>query len=193
MKFYERNFKSEKKVSIKKTLTTLAFLCIFFVSVYPQNAQAEADAARRRQEEETLRRQQEIDLNQRRIALDNLQRNSRINRTEFKRPPLNKSFTLSKKEREARDKVKENMIEEAKQAALAIVADSRAEEGNINYDIHQALDDPAVFVWHETWANKAAIDEHFETQFFKDFYAQVEKFAAEPPQITLTKMITEKA
>lgn len=90
----------------------------------------------------------------------------------------------------ARLKVMEDAIEEAKQAALAIVADSRAEEGNINYDIHQAIDDPTVFVWHETWKNKAAIDEHFETDFFKDFFAKVEKIAAEPPQITLTKMIS---
>lgn len=92
----------------------------------------------------------------------------------------------------ARLKVKEDAVEEAKKAALAIVADSRAEEGNINYDIHQAIDDPTVFVWHETWADKAAIDEHFETPFFKDFFAKIEKFAAEEPQITLTKMITEK-
>ena len=92
----------------------------------------------------------------------------------------------------ARLKVKEDSIEEAKKAALAIVSDSRAEKGNINYDIHQAIDDPTVFVWHETWADKAAIDEHFETPFFKDFFAKVEMIAAEPAQITLTKMITEK-
>ncbi len=92
----------------------------------------------------------------------------------------------------ARLKVKDDAIEETKKAALSIVADSRAETGNINYDIHQAIDDPTVFVWHETWADKAAIDEHFETQLFKNFFAKVEKFAAEPPQITLTKMITEK-
>lgn len=92
----------------------------------------------------------------------------------------------------ARLKVKDDAVKEAKKAALAIVADSRAEKGNINYDIHQAINDATVFVWHETWASKAAIDEHFETQFFKDFFAKVEKFAAEPPQITLTKMITEK-
>ena len=92
----------------------------------------------------------------------------------------------------ARLKVKEDSIEEAKKAALAIVADSRAEEGNINYDVHQAIDDPTVFVWHETWANKTAIDKHFETPFFKDFFTKVQEFAAEEPQITLTKMITEK-
>lgn len=93
----------------------------------------------------------------------------------------------------ARLKVREDVIEETKQAALAIVADSRAEDGCVNYDIHQGVDDPTVFVWHETWKNKAAIDEHFETAFFKEFFAAVQDFAVEPPQITLTKMITEKA
>lgn len=92
----------------------------------------------------------------------------------------------------ARLKVKEDAVEQAKQAALDIVAASRAEEGNINYDIHQAIDDPTVFIWHETWKNKAAIDEHFETDFFKDFFAKVSDFAAEQPQITLTKMISNK-
>jgi quinol monooxygenase YgiN len=93
----------------------------------------------------------------------------------------------------ARLKVQENAIEETRKAALSIVEDSRAEAGCVNYDIHQAINDPTVFIWHETWANKAAIDEHFETAFFKEFFAAVEGFAVEPPQITLTKMITEKA
>ena len=91
----------------------------------------------------------------------------------------------------ARLKVKEDKIEEAKKAALAIVADSRAEAGNVSYDIHQAIDDPTVFIWHETWMHKGAIDEHFEKDFFKSFFAEVNEYAAEPPQITLTKMITE--
>lgn len=92
----------------------------------------------------------------------------------------------------ARIKVRDDAVEQAKQAALSITDESRAEEKNINYDIHQAIDDPTVFVWHETWASKAAIDEHFETEFFKDFYAKVIAFAVEEPQISLTKMITEK-
>jgi len=92
----------------------------------------------------------------------------------------------------ARLKVKNDKVEETKQAALAIVEDSRDEEGCINYDIHQAIDDETVFVWHETWANKTALDEHFEKDYFKGFFAKVQEFAAEQPQITLTKMISEK-
>ncbi len=58
----------------------------------------------------------------------------------------------------ARLKVKKDSVEQAKQAALAIVQDSRAEKGCLNYDFHQAIDDPTIFVWHETWANKSALD-----------------------------------
>lgn len=92
----------------------------------------------------------------------------------------------------ARLKVKEDAVEEAKKAALAIVADSRAEEGCVNYDVHQAIDDPTVFVWHETWKSKAAIDEHFQTSFFQDFFEKVNQFKVDDPVITLTKMISEQ-
>jgi quinol monooxygenase YgiN len=91
----------------------------------------------------------------------------------------------------ARLKVKNEMVEEAKLAALALVEISRSEAGCINYDIHQAIDDETVFVWHETWASKQALDEHFAMPYFVEFFATVDKVAAEPPQITLTKMISK--
>jgi quinol monooxygenase YgiN len=91
----------------------------------------------------------------------------------------------------ARLKVKADKIEETKAAALAIVADSRSEAGCINYDIHQSIEDETLFFWHETWVNKAALDEHFETPFFQGFFKVVEGVAAEPPQINLTRKITD--
>lgn len=92
----------------------------------------------------------------------------------------------------ARLKVKADKIEQAKSAAMAIVEPSRKEAGCINYDIHQSIEDETIFFWHETWINKAAIDEHFATPFFQEFFKVVEEVAAEPPQINLTKMITKK-
>ncbi len=90
----------------------------------------------------------------------------------------------------ARLKVKPEAVEEIKNAALAIVADSRNEAGCINYDVHQSIEDETLFFWHETWANKAALDEHFATTFFGEFFKTVEEIAAEPPQINLTKKIS---
>jgi quinol monooxygenase YgiN len=90
----------------------------------------------------------------------------------------------------ARLKIKAESVEKLKTAALKIVADSRGEAGNIIYDVHQSIEDETLFFWHETWANKAALDEHFATPFFGEFFKTVEEVAAEPPQINLTKKIT---
>ena len=91
----------------------------------------------------------------------------------------------------ARLQVKADRIEQLKTAALKIVADSRNEAGCVNYDVHQSIEDETLFFWHETWANKAALDEHFATPFFGEFFKTVEAVAAELPQINLTKKITE--
>ena len=93
----------------------------------------------------------------------------------------------------ARLKVKSDKVEQTKSAALAIVDQSRNEAGCINYDIHQSIEDETLFFWHETWVSKAALDEHFATPFFQQFFTVVGEVAAEPPQINLTRMITENA
>ena len=93
----------------------------------------------------------------------------------------------------ARLKVKPDAVESAKRAALAIVENSRAETGCVNYDFHQAIDDETIFVWHETWANRAAIEAHGASEHFKNFSAAIKDSVDEPLQITLTKLISEKA
>ncbi|MDQ3042523.1 MAG: antibiotic biosynthesis monooxygenase, partial [Acidobacteriota bacterium] len=93
----------------------------------------------------------------------------------------------------ARLKIKSGSVEAAKQAALAIIADSRAENGCLNYDFHQAIDDETIFVWHETWENKAAIDAHGASKHFKDFSTKIKDLVDEPLQITLTRMVSERA
>jgi quinol monooxygenase YgiN len=78
----------------------------------------------------------------------------------------------------ARLKVREAAIDEARQLALGIVADSRTEDGCLNYDVHQSIDDPTVFFWHETWKDRAAFDEHLEKPYLKIF---LQREARSPP------------
>ena len=92
----------------------------------------------------------------------------------------------------ARLKVKPGTENGAKRAALAIVEASRAEEGCLNYDMHQAADDPTVFMWHETWDSKESINGHANSAHFKEFSAAIENFTEESLQVTLTKMVSEK-
>lgn len=93
----------------------------------------------------------------------------------------------------ARLKVKKEAIEQVKKAALEIIAPSRAENGCINYDFHQAIDDETIFLWHETWTNKTAIDAHAASKHFKEFSEVVKDITDEPLQVTLAKMVGDKA
>lgn len=93
----------------------------------------------------------------------------------------------------ARLKVKKGKEDEVKQAALAIVVDSRREDGCLNYDFHQSLDDATIFFWHETWANKFALDAHFAKPYFAELVGKLKELAEEPTQLTLTKMVSETA
>lgn len=90
----------------------------------------------------------------------------------------------------ARLKVKSEKVEELKSVALAIVEPSRAEEGCVTYNVHQSLEDETVFIWRESWKSKADLDEHFEKDYVKQFFGVVNEIAAEPPQITLSKLIS---
>ncbi len=93
----------------------------------------------------------------------------------------------------ARLKVKQGTEDKAKRAALAIITESRAEEGCLNYDFHQAIDDSTIFFWHETWENKSALDAHFKMPYFDELGAKLKDITEEPLQLTLTKMVSQKA
>lgn len=93
----------------------------------------------------------------------------------------------------ARLKIKKEAVAAARRAALAIVEDSRRESGCLNYDFHQGADDETIFLWHETWENKAAIEAHGKSAHFKKFSAAIKDLTLEPLHVTLTKMVSEKA
>ena len=51
-------------------------------------------------------------------------------------------------------------------ALLAVVAQSRAEAGCLQYDLHAARDTPDRFVMIERWQDDATLDRHMATPHF---------------------------
>ncbi len=72
-----------------------------------------------------------------------------------------------------------------RQELLSLVVPSRKDAGCLNYDLHQAQDDPALFLFHENWASKAHLDQHLRKPDLQAVLARVGQMIAEPPQITL--------
>lgn len=64
-------------------------------------------------------------------------------------------------------------------ALMACVAPTRAEKGNVNYDLHRGQNNPAVFVIYEGWKSRDALEAHFQTPHFQTLMATVEGLVAE--------------
>ena len=89
----------------------------------------------------------------------------------------------------ARFKAKPGMEEKAKQAILACVAPTRAEKGCINYDLHQSVDDKAVFILYENWESKEILDKHLKTPHLTGLQAKSDELFSEPLDITLLDIL----
>ena len=82
-------------------------------------------------------------------------------------------------------KAKPGQEQALQEELLALLPITRQEEGCINYDLHRAADNPAVFVFHENWTSKAALDAHLANAHLAAFMTKAETLLAEPPQIDL--------
>lgn len=78
---------------------------------------------------------------------------------------------------------------EVRQLLLSLVAPSRKDAGCLNYDLHQATDNPTLFLFHENWTSKAHLDAHLQKPDLQAVLGKVGKLVAEPPQITLWEKI----
>jgi quinol monooxygenase YgiN len=93
----------------------------------------------------------------------------------------------------ARFLAKAGKEEEMKAALLQAIEPTRAEPDNILYDLHQAVDQPAVFFFHEHWTDEAALQRHMQTPHLKALAAAAEELQLEPFSVVIARMISAPA
>ena len=69
----------------------------------------------------------------------------------------------------------EGKYEEALDAALALTACSRKDEGNVAYDTFESATNPDVFMICETWENEEVLKKHMESENFKLYVGKLEQ------------------
>lgn len=62
---------------------------------------------------------------------------------------------------------KTDFVETVKMELLRLIAPTRKEDGCIEYNLHQDNEDPAVFVFYETWESLACLENHMNSEHFK--------------------------
>ncbi|CUU24128.1 Putative monooxygenase [Duffyella gerundensis] len=75
--------------------------------------------------------------------------------------------------------------DELKKVLSAGVPGSRAEDGNVHYDLYRSVEDGNVFLFHERWKSQQAVDAHGEQPHFKTLMERSAHLIQQPPEITL--------
>ena len=65
-------------------------------------------------------------------------------------------------------------IDLVKSELLKLIDVTRAEEGCINYDLHQDNENPAHFLFYENWESRDLWQAHMGNQHLKDYMDAVE-------------------
>jgi quinol monooxygenase YgiN len=86
-------------------------------------------------------------------------------------------------------KAKAGQEKELEEALTSIVPDVQKEEGTVMYTIHKSKADPGQFLFYEMYKDKAALEAHSSTPYFKAFAGQIGPFLEGNPDIKVYKDI----
>lgn len=76
----------------------------------------------------------------------------------------------------ARNRIYEGMQEEFLRAVQPLIEGSRAERGNIFYDLYEDTSDPQAFCFIERWVDEEAVAVHNASPHFRTWIATKERF-----------------
>ncbi|SIS69594.1 putative quinol monooxygenase [Neptunomonas antarctica] len=68
----------------------------------------------------------------------------------------------------------QDKIDLVKGALLKLIDVTRAEQGCINYDLHQDNENPAHFMFYENWETRDLWQKHMGNQHLQDYMAATE-------------------
>lgn len=69
---------------------------------------------------------------------------------------------------------KEDKVELVKNALIKLIEPTRAEQGCINYDLHQDNENPAHFMFFENWSSRELWQQHMNNQHLADYLEETE-------------------
>jgi quinol monooxygenase YgiN len=85
--------------------------------------------------------------------------------------------------------IKEGKVEEAIDAFKELMVPVAKEEGTLSYTLNRAQSNPNTLVVMERYQDKAALDIHSSTPYFKAFFAKSREFIGGKPEITVLEEI----
>jgi quinol monooxygenase YgiN len=88
-------------------------------------------------------------------------------------------------------KSKPERRETLKTLLLALVQNSTKEAACLQYDLHQSVEDPEVFIFHEVWESEAGLKLHNEKSYLISFFENSKILLQEPVIIYRTEKLAQ--
>ena len=89
----------------------------------------------------------------------------------------------------ARFRAKPRQESRALETLRSLLAPTRAESGCINYDLHQSIEDPALFIFYENWESAAHLEKHSQSQHLQALRKVQAEIFVGPPEVTRWKAV----
>lgn len=77
-----------------------------------------------------------------------------------------------------------------REALIALLGPTRKEPGCISYDMHTSPEDPAKFLFYETWQSKDDLDAHMRSPHIQKLVPRVEELCVAFPQIMIWEKVS---
>jgi quinol monooxygenase YgiN len=83
---------------------------------------------------------------------------------------------------------KTEFVEIVRNELLKLVAPTRKENGCIEYNLQRDNENPAVFIFYETWENPASLEKHMSSGHFNAYINAVEGLIEEKSVHKMTRI-----
>lgn len=71
-------------------------------------------------------------------------------------------------------RAKPGQEEALREGLQSLIEPTQAEEGYVNYDLHESVEEPGLFYLYENWESAGHLDAHLETPHLVDFAGRIE-------------------
>ena len=86
-------------------------------------------------------------------------------------------------------KAKPDQVHAVRAALEKMVDPTRAEAGNIGYDLHQGAEDETTFVLYEHWRSQSDLQNHMQQPYFKQMDQDLSTVLQQPYSVTVLRHI----
>ena len=81
----------------------------------------------------------------------------------------------------------EGKADELRTGLLALIEPTAAEQGYVNYDLHESIAEPGVFFFYENWDSADDLDAHLAAPHLVEFAARIPELLDENG-LTITRL-----